>query len=105
MGRCVAARSERHVDRLPRPEHRLVAGGALPRGADRVEFGESDKPWTALTLPFVGFGVFVMTQRQMLGIKERAETLTRERSMAEGPPSEDETVRVEVEAAAASALS
>ncbi len=41
----------------------------------RVRFGESDKPWTAFTLPLVGFGVFVMTRKQMLGIKERAERL------------------------------
>lgn len=47
----------------------------------RVAFGETDKPWTALTLPVVGFGVFVMTQRQMLGIRERAEALARERAM------------------------
>ena len=39
----------------------------------RVRFGESDKPWTAFTLPLVGFGVFLMTRKQMLGIKERAE--------------------------------
>jgi len=26
-------------------------------------------------LPFVGFGVFVMMRRQMLGLKERAERL------------------------------
>jgi hypothetical protein len=48
----------------------------------RVAFGESDKPWTALTLPVVGFGVFVMTQRQMLGIKERAEELAHHRATA-----------------------
>jgi hypothetical protein len=41
----------------------------------RVRFGESDKPWTAFTLPLVGFGVFLMTRKQMLGIKERAERL------------------------------
>jgi hypothetical protein len=40
----------------------------------RVRFGESDKPWTAFTLPLIGFGVFLMTRRQMLGIKERAES-------------------------------
>jgi hypothetical protein len=41
----------------------------------RVKFGETDKPWTAATLPVVGFGVFLMTRQQMLGIRERAETL------------------------------
>jgi len=40
----------------------------------RVRFGESDKAWTAFTLPLVGFGVFLMTRKQMLGIKERAES-------------------------------
>jgi hypothetical protein len=39
----------------------------------RVRFGQSDKPWTAFTLPLIGFGVFLMTRKQMLGIKERAE--------------------------------
>jgi hypothetical protein len=34
----------------------------------RVKFGETDKPWTAATLPVVGFGVFLMTRQQMLGI-------------------------------------
>ena len=70
----------------------------------RVEFGESDKPWTALTLPVVGFGVFVMTQRQMLGIKERAEAVARARAMPE-PDSDDDTVRIEVESATAPTLS
>ena len=41
----------------------------------RVKFGETDKPWTAATLPVVGFGVFLMTRQQMLGIRERAERL------------------------------
>jgi hypothetical protein len=45
----------------------------------RVAFGATDKPWTAFTLPVVGFGVFLMTQRQMIGIRDRAETLARER--------------------------
>jgi hypothetical protein len=45
----------------------------------RVSFGETDKPWTALTLPVIGFGVFLMTREQMLGIKDRAEGLARER--------------------------
>lgn len=39
----------------------------------RTRFGESDKPWTRYTLPVMGFGVFVMVRRQLLGIKERAE--------------------------------
>ena len=32
-----------------------------------------------VVMPVVGFGVFVMMQRQMLGIKTRAERLARER--------------------------
>jgi hypothetical protein len=39
----------------------------------RVRFGESDKPWTRYTLPMMGFGVFVMLRRQLLGIKQRVE--------------------------------
>jgi hypothetical protein len=45
----------------------------------RVHFGTTDKPWTVLTLPVVGFGVFLMTQRQMVGIRDRAEALARSR--------------------------
>jgi hypothetical protein len=48
----------------------------------RVKFGETDKPWTAATLPVVGFGVFLMTRQQMLGIRERAETLASRRALA-----------------------
>jgi hypothetical protein len=39
----------------------------------RVAFGETDKPWTRYTLPMMGFGVFVMVRKQLLGIKARAE--------------------------------
>lgn len=39
----------------------------------RTRFGDSDKPWTRYTLPFMGFGVFVMVRRQLLGIKARVE--------------------------------
>lgn len=51
----------------------------------RVRFGESDKPWTALTLPVIGFGVFLMTRKQMLGIRGRAEVLARGRSARHEP--------------------
>ena len=55
----------------------------------RVKFGETDKPWTAATLPVVGFGVFLMARQQMLGIRERAETLAGKQAgvmdRAEGP--------------------
>jgi hypothetical protein len=39
----------------------------------RSSFGPTDKPWTRYTLPVMGFGVFVMVRRQLLGIKDRAE--------------------------------
>ena len=39
----------------------------------RIRFDGGDRPWTKLTLPFMGFGVFVMIRRQLLGIRERAE--------------------------------
>ena len=29
--------------------------------------------WTRFTLPFIGFGIFVMMRKQLLGIKQRAE--------------------------------
>jgi hypothetical protein len=38
----------------------------------RVWYGEGS-PATRFVMPFVGFGVFVMLQRQMTGIRERAE--------------------------------
>lgn len=39
----------------------------------RVSFGMTDKPWTRFTLPLMGFGVFVMLRKQLMGIKQRAE--------------------------------
>jgi len=38
----------------------------------RVRFSET-KPWKRYALPIMGFGVFVMMRKQMLGIRERAE--------------------------------
>jgi hypothetical protein len=38
----------------------------------RVHFGEG-RPWNRYTLPLMGFGVFVMMRKQMMGIRERAE--------------------------------
>lgn len=38
----------------------------------RIRFGEA-RPWNRYTLPAMGFGVFVMMRKQMLGIKARAE--------------------------------
>lgn len=45
----------------------------------RVWFGESG-PASHVVMPVVGFGVFVMLQKQMVGIKARAELLAREGS-------------------------
>jgi hypothetical protein len=39
----------------------------------RVRFGAADKPWMRLTMPLMGFGVFVMMRRQLIGIRDRAE--------------------------------
>jgi uncharacterized protein YndB with AHSA1/START domain len=39
----------------------------------RVRFGESDKPWIRFSMPLMGFGVFLMMRKQLLGIRDRAE--------------------------------
>jgi hypothetical protein len=39
----------------------------------RVHFGGDDRPWTKVTLPVVGFGVFLMVRRQLLGLRDRVE--------------------------------
>jgi len=39
----------------------------------RVRFGADDRPWLGATMPMVGFGVFLMMRKQMLGIRERVE--------------------------------
>jgi len=39
----------------------------------RIRFGESDKPWMRFSLPLMGFGVFLMLRKQLLGIRDRAE--------------------------------
>jgi len=54
------------LDELPGGRTRLIE-------RFRVRFGETDKPWTRYTLPMMGFGVFVMMRKQMLGIKQRVE--------------------------------
>ena len=60
----------------------------------RVWFGESDTA-SRFVMPFVGFGVFVMLQKQMTGIKARAERLAREGSTVmttatpDSPPTAD----------------
>lgn len=39
----------------------------------RVRFGQADKPWMRFTMPMMGFGVFVMMRRQLIGIRDRAQ--------------------------------
>ena len=39
----------------------------------RVRFGKDDRPWLRFTMPLMGFGVFMMMRKQMLGIRDRAE--------------------------------
>ena len=39
----------------------------------RVRFGADDRPWLGVTMPVMGFGVFLMMRKQMLGIRDRAE--------------------------------
>jgi len=43
----------------------------------RVRFGADDRPELGVTMPAMGFGVFVMMRTQMLGIRERAERSAR----------------------------
>jgi hypothetical protein len=39
----------------------------------RIGFDGGDKPWMKATLPLMGFGVFAMVRRQLLGIRDRVE--------------------------------
>ena len=39
----------------------------------RVRFGADDRPWLRVTMPAMGFGLFLMMRKQMLGIRDRAE--------------------------------
>jgi hypothetical protein len=49
---------------------------------ERVRYwGEEGSPVTKVALSALGFGVFVMIQRQMVGIRSRAERLAVERSL------------------------
>jgi hypothetical protein len=49
---------------------------------ERVRYwGEEGSPVTKVALSVLGFGVFVMIQRQMVGIRSRAERLAVERSL------------------------
>lgn len=51
----------------------LPDGGTRLIERTRVRFGEADKPWMRLTMPMMGFGVFVMMRRQLIGIRDRVE--------------------------------
>jgi hypothetical protein len=66
-----------------------------PEEGDRTRLIERFRVWTGeaglpqkLGLPFMGYGVFAMTRKQMLGIKERAERLARS-GWAAPPPGSD----------------
>ncbi|HZL15862.1 MAG TPA: hypothetical protein VFC97_07125, partial [Verrucomicrobiae bacterium] len=39
----------------------------------RIRFDGGDKPWMNATLPLMGFGVFTMVRRQLIGIRDRVE--------------------------------
>ena len=39
----------------------------------RIQFDGGERAWTRYTIPAMGFGVFVMIRKQLLGIKARAE--------------------------------
>ncbi len=43
----------------------------------RAWFGGGEQPWMRFTLPMMGFGIFVMVRRQLLGIRDRAEHMGR----------------------------
>ena len=47
----------------------------------RIQFTGGDRPWTKITLPWMGFGVFLMVRRQLIGIRDRVER-SRERAGA-----------------------
>jgi hypothetical protein len=56
--------------------------GRRSRLIERVRYwGEEGSPVTKVALAALGFGVFVMMQRQMIGIRSRAERLVVERSL------------------------
>jgi hypothetical protein len=51
----------------------LPSGGTRLIERFRVKFGDTNQPWTRYTLPFMGFGLFVLVRKQLLNIKARAE--------------------------------
>jgi hypothetical protein len=54
----------------------------------RIRFTGGDRPWTRATLPWMGFGVFLMVRRQLLGIRDRVE---RNRDVVEAPQATEGT--------------
>ncbi len=59
----------------------------------RVWYGGEEQPWMRFTMPLLGFGVFVMVRRQLLGLRERAERrASAVSSPAEGAPSAPEAL-------------
>jgi hypothetical protein len=60
---------------------------------------ETETPGSRFAGPFMGFGLFVMMQRQMVGIKERAERLARQQGIA--PIVSEAAAEPDVEAAPA----
>ncbi|CAN5598139.1 hypothetical protein BH23CHL8_BH23CHL8_26790 [soil metagenome] len=77
------------------PEFRASWAFVLePEDGGRTRLIERFRVWTGeaglpqkLGLPFMGYGVFAMTRKQMLGIKERAERLARSGWAAPAPGS------------------
>ncbi len=72
----------------------------------RVRVAGERSPGSRLGMPLVGFGVFVMLRRQMLGLRARAEATARERRFAEAESSAEASaasVALEPDAAAAAA--
>ncbi len=59
----------------------------------RIWFG-AEQPGSAFVMPFLGFGVFVMMQKQMVGLRERAERSARARPSIAAPDPMDTPVPV-----------
>lgn len=69
------------VEPLPGDRSRLVE-------RFRIWFGGPEQPWMRATMPMMGFGVFVMIRRQLLGIRERVERGRSAVSEAQTAPAE-----------------
>ena len=78
------------------PEFRATWSFSLePEADDKTRLVERFRVWTAeaglpqkLGLPMMGYGVFAMTRKHMLGVKERAESSTANGSSAPSEPKE-----------------